>query len=825
MLAPGFLILLPLVGLVLWIGKDSIPRAQRVTRALCLSCLIFALARPVVSGSEERAHHVLILDHRAGPSVALEASRLLATLDRRDRRVLVEVGGPLADSALGGQPVERLRATSLAGALAAASAAIPEGSRGALTLVGDGLEQEGGASAAMLDLQRRGLPCHFLATGEVPEQVRVVAHEVESILRVGATGHLRVTLAGFQAPALGTEMRVRLMQGELEWAQATVVMESGRGECLLSFEPGAAGFQQVELQWESEGQQPMQEALTLAVQAPLRVLALTARTENSGTALGGIVGGGFQFTEIGSGGGDGGQALPNPANFDLVLVDDRPASQLSAEFQAQLVQSVQERGTGLFTAGGEAAYGPGGWHDSPLASVLPVEAVQKEEKRDPSVSLVIIIDTSGSMGGNRVQLAKEVSRLAVKRLLPHDKVGIVEFFGAKRWAAPLQPASNRIELERALNRMQAGGGTVILPAIEEAWYGLKNVSTRYKHVVILTDGGVESGAFEPLLRAMAADGITISTVLIGGAAHSEFLVNIANWGKGRFYGVPNRFNLPEILLKQPASAKLPAWRPVVTPVETSGGPRWWGEHLPDSVPNLGGHVETRLRPGAEEVLTTAGGQRPILASWRHGLGRVTAMTSELTGPGCGDWQAWDGRGAFLARALRRTADDLGGPLQFTLLRRGARLIVRARRRDGSQALPHAQVAKRDLRFREEAPGWFVAEEWLSPLESETDIQVSAGSFLPGAELQPLGQVLLVLPAHRSRLQTDPAQAMDLVGLAERTGGVALGSQARPPTGGPSVPVGVAELRPPLAFAALAVFLFLIWIRRRPSTLLAPGRSD
>jgi len=448
--------------------------------------------------------------------------------------------------------------------------------------------------------------------------------------------------------------------------------------------------------------------------------------------------------------------------------------------------------------------------------------VQKEEKRDPSVSLVIIIDTSGSMGGNRVQLAKEVSRLALKRLLPHDKVGIVEFYGAKRWAAPLQPASNRIELERALNRMQAGGGTVILPAIEEAWYGLKNVSTRYKHVIILTDGGVESGAFEPLLRAMAADGITISTVLIAGAAHSEFLVNIANWGKGRFYGVPNRFNLPEILLKQPASAKLPAWRPVVTPVSAVGGPRWWGDQPSDAVPDLAGHVETRLRKGAEEVLTTGDGHRPILASWRHGLGRVTAMTSELTGSGCGDWQDWDGRGAFLARALRRTADDLGGPLRFELERRGAQLTVRARRRDGSSALPRAEIGGRELQFTEEAPGWFLATDWLAPKEIEGDLQVTASSFFAGGTV---GESMrLVLDAPRPRDLTDPERSWDLPALSARCGGTILGSFRRPAVGGPQDPVGVAELRPLLALLALLTFLFGIWNRRRPSTTSHSGRG-
>ena len=40
-------------------------------------------------------------------------------------------------------------------------------------------------------------------------------------------------------------------------------------------------------------------------------------------------------------------------------------------------------------------------------------------------------------------------------MMPHDKVGMVEFYGAKRWAAAIQPASNRIEIERAANPLNA----------------------------------------------------------------------------------------------------------------------------------------------------------------------------------------------------------------------------------------------------------------------------------------------------------------------------------------------------------------------------------
>ena len=433
---------------------------------------------------------------------------------------------------------------------------------------------------------------------------------------------------------------------------------------------------------------------------------------------------------------------------------------------------MQQRGTGLFFSGGEGSFGPGGWHEQTLSEVLPVESVQKEEKRDPSVALVVVIDTSGSMSGNRVQLAKETARLAIRRLLPHDYVGIVEFFGAKRWAAPIQPASNTIEIERALNRMDAGGGTVILPAIEEAYYGLQNVATRYKHVLVLTDGGVEQGAFEPLLRRMAEEGMNVSTVLVGSDAHSEFLVTLANWGKGRFYSVPNRFNLPEVLYKQPASAKLPAYRPVTTQVRASGGPGWWGDVDSSDLPPISGHTETRMRPGAERILDTA-----------H-------------------------------------------PFDFRLVRDGGRVILHAERRV-AQGTPAARVWLGDQEhvpsFEERAPGRFRAEVWV---DAETEVRLEGGaavllpdsSTVPGASL-----VRRVAQGAAPERNPRPSDALDLPRLAAATGGstanLAPGAILNPTTGGAVTPPSVRDLAPWFAGLALLAYLLELLHRRRPTRTL------
>ncbi|UCG16016.1 MAG: VWA domain-containing protein [Phycisphaerales bacterium] len=293
-----------------------------------------------------------------------------------------------------------------------------------------------------------------------------------------------------------------------------------------------------------------------------------------------------------------------------------------------------------------------------MADVLPVRFSQEVQRRDPSTTLVVIIDTSGSMGGPRVNLAKEIARLATARLKPHDKVGIVEFYGSKRWAAPIQPASNSIDLHRALNRLQAGGGTVILPAIEEAYYALRNVRTRTKHVLVLTDGGVEPGAFEPLIRKMADNGTTLSTVMVGPGGHSAFLARLAQWGRGRFYAAPDRFNLPEIIVKQPETSLLtPFVEQPTTLIPQKRDPTLDGIDFADAPP-LAAYVETQARPTAD-VLLRSGLGHPILVRWRFGTGAVAAYATHIAGQWSAELTGW----APYARMMSGLVRSLWAPVR------------------------------------------------------------------------------------------------------------------------------------------------------------------
>jgi Ca-activated chloride channel family protein len=445
-------------------------------------------------------------------------------------------------------------------------------------------------------------------------------------------------------------------------------------------------------------------------------------------------------------------------------------------FQVALADAVRTRGLGLVFSGGKASFGTGGYEETTLASLLPVEFSQHTEKRDPSTALALIIDTSTSMGGARIDLAKQVARLAARRLKAHDRIGIVEFYGNKHWALPMQSAANKISIDRAIGRMQAAGGTVLYPAIEEAYYGLRNVAARYKHIIIITDAGVEENDYESMLRRISKDRINVSTVLVGAQAHNQKLIDLANWGKGRFYSASNRYALPEVILKQPSTLKLPAYKTGAFTVSGRGGSGWWDRVDPEALPAVAGYVETTSRPGAEVVIELQENAHPILASWHYGLGRVTALMTEPVGLGTTMWQNWHDYGRMLGRVVSRTADD-SRAFSFTIKRNDHLAIITARRNSrATHMVPQATVLDAQngeldaLRFRQLTPDYFAAQV---PVDSARELRIDTRVAIPGNGSQPSANTRLVSNVPEgvaAEKQVDPAMALDLPMLSGLTGG-------------------------------------------------------
>lgn len=684
----AWLLLVLLLVLLVLERRRRTPRGNRTAlvllfRTLGLLALIAALARPVWIEPDERPLRVVVVDQSASLDVDRVALRLeeeLARLPADDEERIVrfagtaEVDGPASRA----DDAAWRSGTDLAAALDMASSQVRAGRAGSIVLLSDGRATAGEPLLAAQRLARAGLPVDVRPLGSEGDRSVLQHVLVPAQMDLGATIPVRVEAAG-SIDEGSVELR-DVARSEAPVRAPVIVEEEGRRVAQVPFVARDAGARDLEITLRDRAGNVLDSVREACFVREPAEIWLVAETDELATALQrnleAWLDPRYRVVAKRADALDGTSDLTHVAH---VVLADCPRSVLDDAFLKNLEGAVTS-GMGLLVGGGRRSLGPGGYAATELEAMLPVRFVQKEERRDPSATLVIIIDTSGSMSGTRMDLAKEVARLALQRLKPHDKAGIVEFHGAKRWAAPIQPASNAVDLQRALNRLNAGGGTVILPAIEESYYGLLNVRTRTRHVLIITDGGVEQGAFEPLLRKMADHGMTASTVLVGSISHSAFLVNLAQWGRGRFYHCPDRFNLPEVIVKQPESSLMAPYVEQDAPLRVADDSRLLEQIDVANLPLVRGFLETEPRNTAEIALETTAGQ-PILARWRYGLGQVATWTSELAG-------SWTDELAIAPEFARLLAG---------LLREGARI-------------DDPDVIRVDARIRRDVLSVFVTEE-------------------------------------------------------------------------------------------------------------------
>src|SRR5258707_10002436 len=118
---------------------------------------------------------------------------------------------------------------------------------------------------------------------------------------------------------------------------------------------------------------------------------------------------------------------------------------------------VRDLGGGLIMTGGDQSFGRGGYYKTTIEEILPVRSDFEKEKEKPSLAMVLVIDKSGSMGGEKIELAKTAAKSAAELLGPSDKLGVIAFEGQSFWISEVQPASNKSRIIDDISRIEAGG--------------------------------------------------------------------------------------------------------------------------------------------------------------------------------------------------------------------------------------------------------------------------------------------------------------------------------------------------------------------------------
>ena len=187
----------------------------------------------------------------------------------------------------------------------------------------------------------------------------------------------------------------------------------------------------------------------------------------------------------------------------------------------------QEIGASLLT------YRPGMENGFFLLMLSPSLEVERVLPKD----ILLVLDTSGSMEGEKLAQAQEALRYILRHLNPEDRFNVIAFSsGVQSYAAGLRSPAEANAAADWVSKLEALGGTNIYLALSEA---LRQAKTERSTVIIfLTDGLPTEGVIDEdmLLSSLAQEApesVRIFPFGVGYDVNTRLLDRMAEEHKGR----------------------------------------------------------------------------------------------------------------------------------------------------------------------------------------------------------------------------------------------------------------------------------------------------
>jgi Ca-activated chloride channel family protein len=167
---------------------------------------------------------------------------------------------------------------------------------------------------------------------------------------------------------------------------------------------------------------------------------------------------------------------------------------------------------------------------------LAADAVDGAHERAP-LSIAVVLDTSGSMDGEKIDQAKKSVIQMVRDMRDDDEIALVRYASDSELVQPLaRVGAVRDALVAKVRAIESGGGTNIpgglavgLRALDEARKG------RVRRVVLVSDGLDSTRAdAERMARDAFERGITLSSMGIGLDFDESYMGGVARVGHGNF---------------------------------------------------------------------------------------------------------------------------------------------------------------------------------------------------------------------------------------------------------------------------------------------------
>lgn len=171
-----------------------------------------------------------------------------------------------------------------------------------------------------------------------------------------------------------------------------------------------------------------------------------------------------------------------------------------------------------------------------LLEIMPTEVMANVQM---PLNFSLVLDTSGSMSGEKIKRLKDAVKFVVDMLSSDDYISVVTFASSPRTLVSSQQvrsAADKQALKRKVDGLDADGGTDIAPAMRSGLAEIKKqmMSNRISRMVLLTDGDTQN---ESSCLKMADEsgklGVPVIALGIGTDWKEKLLQDIASRSGGQ----------------------------------------------------------------------------------------------------------------------------------------------------------------------------------------------------------------------------------------------------------------------------------------------------
>lgn len=178
--------------------------------------------------------------------------------------------------------------------------------------------------------------------------------------------------------------------------------------------------------------------------------------------------------------------------------------------------------------------------DDRLLVSVGLKAREVEAADRKPMNLVFVLDKSGSMAGERMQLVKDALMMLVDQIRDTDTIGLVTFDSTGHVVLEPTPGTERYRIRKAIRELSTGGSTNAGQGLELGYGLMEKVydPTSINRVVLASDGVANTGETDQArilknVTERAEARVDLTTLGVGMGNHNDvFLEQLADQGNG-----------------------------------------------------------------------------------------------------------------------------------------------------------------------------------------------------------------------------------------------------------------------------------------------------